>query len=68
MGATGADLIWAASLAHSRSFAVCLEQDVITHIIAPGIDLANHSADPTAFVRQALNSLIGLPISMQTSC
>ena len=51
MGASEADLIWAVSLAHSRSFAVPGPGGSTTHIIAPGIDMANHSPEPTAWVR-----------------
>ena len=59
MGASSADLIWATSLAHSRSFAVGGPGDVVTHIIAPGIDLANHSWTPNASVRQVRETTLG---------
>ena len=51
MGACEADLVWAVSLAHSRSFAVPDSNESVTHVIAPGIDMANHSPEPTAWVR-----------------
>ena len=53
LGATRDDLVWAINLAHSRSFAVGISPGSVEHIIAPGLDFANHSMDANAFVRCA---------------
>ena len=41
---------WAVSMAHSRAF-VTNVNGRLTHIIVPGVDMANHCPEPSASVR-----------------
>lgn len=49
--ASAEDLSWALCCVHSRSFVVGGSGGILTHVVAPGIDMANHSFQPTAGVR-----------------
>jgi len=51
LNATKSDFMWAAGLAHSRSFATPAQDDTVAHVLAPGVDMCNHSSMPTAQVR-----------------
>ena len=53
LGCGATEWRWALSVLHSRCF---LEGPAATHMVAPGIDMANHSASPNASVRCALQS------------
>ena len=45
---------WAVALMHSRSFIIGTE----THVVTPGIDLCNHSLNPTAAVRYSFSQTL----------
>ena len=53
MGASESDLAWAVGLVHSRSFVLSTPNGGVSHVVAPGLDMANHSFEPTAFIRCA---------------
>ena len=41
---------WAVSMSHSRAFVTSLNGR-LTHIVVPGVDMANHSHEPSGSVR-----------------
>ena len=51
MGYGWPELQWALSVLHSRCFTV---GNPVVHLTSPGIDMANHSVNPNATVRQFL--------------
>jgi hypothetical protein len=59
MGCGWADVRWAMSVLHSRCFIVAHPTTVAAvHLTVPGIDMANHSFQPSATVRSGHRILV----------
>lgn len=50
LGCSDSDFARAFSMVHSRNFTLHLG-GTLHHVVVPGIDMANHSFEPTAHVR-----------------